>query len=53
MIGEFLGEKRTSGMTDCDRSGKFNYKSKEHRVNLFLRISNSNGSKITSKTVMY
>ena len=27
-------------ITGCDTSGKFNYKSKEHWVNLFLKYSN-------------
>ena len=46
IIYEFLGEKRTNaflslhGITSCDMSGKFNYKSKEHCVKLFPRKSN-------------
>ena len=46
IIHKFLGEKRATallslhGITGCDTSGKFNYKSKEHWVKHFVKNSN-------------
>ena len=54
----FLGEKRANtllslhGITGCDTNGKFNDKSKEHWLKLFLKYSNDLMEALNSKIVL-